>query len=109
MQRIEPEEFARKYRNGELRDVLLLDVRETEEWETYRLDEALNIPLETLPDNVSRLEPERLTYVFCAHGVRSQYACEFLQRSGFERVVNVNGGLAAVIHYLEDSERETRS
>mgnify|MGYP001339315099 CR=1 FL=1 len=104
MMDIEPDEFARKYRKGELDHALLLDVREVQEWEDYHLDEAALIPVNTLPDNVSRLDPKRWIYVFCAHGVRSLYACEFLQRVGFKYIVNVNGGLATVFHYLEQGD-----
>lgn len=105
---IEPDEFARKYLNGELADALLLDVREVQEWDEYRIDEAELIPVNTLPDNVSQLDPKRWTYVFCAHGIRSQYACEFLQRIGFERIVNVNGGLATVFHFLTQEDGESQ-
>lgn len=104
---IQPDEFARKYKKGELGDALLLDVREPEEWDVYRLDDAKLIPLNTLPDNISQLDPKKLTYVFCAHGVRSQYASDYLTRAGFERIVNVNGGLATVFHYFELDEGET--
>lgn len=107
MSEIEAAAFARKVRKGALGDAVLLDVREAEEWDVYRLEQAKLIPLGTLPDNLSQLDPQKLTYVYCAHGVRSRYAVDFLYKAGFKQIVNVNDGLATVFHYLEQGEAET--
>ncbi|MFC4078123.1 rhodanese-like domain-containing protein [Salinithrix halophila] len=96
--------FAEKYRKGQLEDVVLLDVREEEEWRVYRLNEAVLIPLQTIPYRLDRLERDKKTYVLCAHGVRSAHAVHFLYRLGFTQVVNVDGGLAEVSLYLDEQD-----
>lgn len=102
MQEVDAKQFVQKYCKGALGDALLLDVREWEEWEEYRLEEAVLIPLGNLPAVSGQLDRQRKIYVLCAHGVRSQYACHFLMKAGFNDVVNVQNGLATVRHYLEE-------
>lgn len=67
----------------------------------YHLDGAMCVPLGTLPNDVPKLNLQRLTYVCCVHGVRSRYAIDFLRGMGFKNVVQVNSGLKAVIHFFE--------
>ncbi|OYD09748.1 rhodanese-like domain-containing protein [Paludifilum halophilum] len=102
--RIRAEAFAKKYREGQLNDALVLDVREEEEWQVYHLKEALLIPLQRLPFELGRLSREKNLYVLCAHGVRSVHAVHLLYGQGFQRVVNVDGGLAEVSLYLEEGD-----
>ncbi|WP_221930155.1 rhodanese-like domain-containing protein [Melghirimyces algeriensis] len=102
--RIGAHSFAKKYRDKMLNHALLLDVREPKEWEIYHLEDALLIPLQTLPEQLDRLDPKRKIYVYCAHGVRSVYAVNFLYTCGYHQVVNVDGGLAEVSLYLDSSD-----
>lgn len=98
---IEAAAFARKIIAGELNNAQLLDVREQREWNIYRLDDAILMPLRTLPDQVLQLDRQKVTYVYCAHGIRSRYAVSFLQEIGFTQPIHVNDGLAVVLHYIE--------
>jgi rhodanese-related sulfurtransferase len=98
---ITAEDFAEKYRLGQLDDATLLDVREWEEWRVHRLEKAVHVPLSIFPPPSGLLNPEKPIYVFCAHGVRSVYATEVLLRQGYPRVIHVEGGLARVSPLLE--------
>jgi rhodanese-related sulfurtransferase len=75
--------------------VALLDVREPWEHELCRIDGSRLIPLGQLPDRLAELEPKRPTVVICHHGVRSLRAAAFLERCGFDDVVNLSGGIDA--------------
>lgn len=75
---------------------VLVDVRELQEWEYYHLDEALHIPMRTIPERLGELPQDSPIYVVCAHGVRSANVCDYLHRNGFDNAVNVAGGMAAV-------------
>ncbi|SFT05289.1 rhodanese-like domain-containing protein [Marininema halotolerans] len=101
---MEAKEFAEKYQQGELKDALLVDVREEKEWEMYRLHEAILIPLQTLPYQLDRLNREQTIYVLCAHGVRSAHATHHLLQQGYTRVINVEGGLAEVSLHLDEED-----
>ncbi|MDQ2069610.1 rhodanese-like domain-containing protein [Natronospira bacteriovora] len=85
---------------GQARDRLadgavLLDVREPVELELASLPDALHIPLARLPQHLDDLPRDRPLIVMCHHGVRSAMAADFLERSGFTDVSNLEGGIDA--------------
>jgi rhodanese-related sulfurtransferase len=76
--------------------ILLLDVREPEEYEEDRLEGAKLIPLGDLMTRASlELDPDADIVVYCAHGVRSMHAIMGLRTLGFERIRSLEGGLSA--------------
>jgi len=93
---IEPQQFVNKLNNKELGDAVIIDVREPMEWNYYHLDEATLIPMNTIPARMSELPGDKTVYIVCAHGVRSANVCYYLRQQGFDNVVNVEGGMAAV-------------
>ncbi len=74
--------------------VTVIDVREPFEFEDGHVPGAANVPLQTVPDAVDRLDPDETLYVICQHGVRSERAAGYLESRGFD-VVNVVGGTSA--------------
>jgi len=96
MENIEPAKLMEKLERGELKDSLLIDVREPAEWEYYHMEEAELMPMNTIPDRLEELPKDRPLYIVCAHGVRSMHVCYYLKQHGFEQVVNVEGGMAAL-------------
>ncbi|HZG55446.1 rhodanese-like domain-containing protein [Paenibacillus sp.] len=93
---ITPGEFLRKYDRGELKNGLVLDVREPFEWDYYHLENTKLMPLQSIPASLGELPRDRTIYIVCAHGVRSEYACRYLAAQGYEDLVNVLGGMAAI-------------
>ncbi|HLX37183.1 MAG TPA: rhodanese-like domain-containing protein [Candidatus Binataceae bacterium] len=87
-------ELKRRIANGE--KPLILDVREPWEIATASLAGTLNIPMGDIPARMAELDRERETIVMCHHGVRSGQVAMYLARSGFERVVNLAGGIDAM-------------
>jgi molybdopterin/thiamine biosynthesis adenylyltransferase/rhodanese-related sulfurtransferase len=88
----------------ELRDRLegadppaLLDVREPYEWRVCNLERqgARLLPLAQLPTRLDELDPERELVVYCHTGNRSDAAVRFLRRVGFEKALNLAGGIQA--------------
>jgi adenylyltransferase/sulfurtransferase len=75
-------------------DIFLLDVREPHEYQICNLGGHL-IPLNDLPRRVSELDSSREIVVHCKMGGRSAKAVDFLKQSGFSRVHNLAGGIAA--------------
>ncbi|ALG68009.1 rhodanese-like domain-containing protein [Beggiatoa leptomitoformis] len=74
---------------------LLLDVREPWEYQICHLDNAVLIPMGTLPNQLSTLDRQQEIVVICHHGVRSQQVGWFLERVGFKDIINLVGGVAA--------------
>lgn len=94
--RVGPEDFKRKLENGELSDSLIIDVREPYEWEYYHWEEPVLMPMNTIPERLEELPKDKAIYVVCAHGVRSANVSYYLKMQGFDQIVNLDGGMAAL-------------
>ena len=88
---ITPKEFDERTKEGV--DLLLVDVREPEEYELARVEGARLLPLSLFNEWTPSLDPERETVFICHHGVRSAQVCAFLARQGFEKIYNLAGGI----------------
>ncbi len=76
---------------------LLLDVREPFELGICQIDGNVNIPLGQLPSRLSEIAAwkDKLVVCQCKSGRRSMKALETLRKHGFQRVVNLEGGILA--------------
>jgi glyoxylase-like metal-dependent hydrolase (beta-lactamase superfamily II)/rhodanese-related sulfurtransferase len=73
----------------------VLDVRRPAEWQTGHIASAQNAPLNHLSEDAQKLDPHARVALICAGGFRSAIACSILEASGFDRISNVVGGMAA--------------
>ena len=80
-----------------LPNVVLIDVRETDEYLSGHVPGSISVPLSTVQNNVEPFLAQNPTYVICQVGGRSMRACEFLHDQGITNVVNVIGGTAGWI------------
>lgn len=92
---ISPGEVARMMREGD--DVLLIDCRTPEEWETARIDGAMLVPLQELSIRIGELREheERAIVVHCHKGKRSMTVTSVLRELGFANVRSMTGGIHA--------------
>ncbi|MEK7724103.1 MAG: rhodanese-like domain-containing protein [Acidobacteriota bacterium] len=88
---LSPTELNERLKNGE--KVNLIDVRELWEYETAHLEGAKLLPLSEFNEWIGDLKPEEEIIVMCHHGIRSANVCMFLLRNGFEKVINLDGGI----------------
>ena len=88
---ITPAQFEERRRGGE--ELLLVDVREPEEYELARVEGARLLPLSLFNEWAATLDPERETVFICHHGIRSAQVCAFLSRQGFTKIYNLAGGI----------------
>jgi adenylyltransferase/sulfurtransferase len=74
--------------------VVLLDVREKEEWDEGHLPGATFLPRGFLEVRIEKAIPEKdkPVVVYCAGGTRSAYAAKTLQDLGYKDVVSMAGG-----------------
>lgn len=75
--------------------VVLLDVRQPEEFAEVRIEGCTLIPLGDLMSRAAKeLDPESDIVIYCAHGVRSLHALMGLRSLGFEKLRSLRGGLS---------------
>jgi adenylyltransferase/sulfurtransferase len=84
-------------------DVLVLDVREPNEYQINRIPGSVLIPLGELPRRHAELPKDKDIVVHCKMGARSAKATEFLQSVGFKRVKNMKGGILDWIDKVDRS------
>lgn len=76
--------------------LVLLDVRQHDEFAYAHIAGSIHIPLNDLPSRVESLDPTQSYVLICHHGVRSQQACVFLDhQAGFTKLCNLQGGIDA--------------
>lgn len=75
-------------------NVILLDVREDDEWQRGHAPEALHIPMGDVPARMAEIDAEATLFVVCHAGGRSQRVAQYLARNGYEPI-NVTGGMLA--------------
>ncbi len=71
----------------------LLDVRQPMEHQQSRLPGSVLIPLGELHSRAGELDPGKTVVVYCRSGNRSASATGMLMSLGFERAVNLDGGI----------------
>jgi len=88
----EPETVAKWMANGE---ALLIDVRETSEYEQEHIPGSMLVPLSAIdPDSFPRITIKKLV-LHCAIGKRSAAAAKQLIQAGHTPPINLKGGLKA--------------
>jgi sulfur-carrier protein adenylyltransferase/sulfurtransferase len=75
--------------------IKIIDVREPDEWQIAHIDGVPLIPLGTLPQRFTELDPNQQIFIHCKSGVRSLKALYFLREQGFKYVKSVKGGINA--------------
>lgn len=75
----------------------LLDVRSPAEFETSRIDGAVNIPLNELPAHAAKLRNEHSypLVLICQTGPRAEQAGKLLRERGLDNIIVLDGGMNA--------------
>ena len=88
---ITPAQVKSKISDGT--DLVLVDVREPNEWEAGHIEGARHIPLSQVPQRLGEIPTDRDVVMICRSGGRSGRAQEFLLQNGYTRVKNMIGGM----------------
>ncbi len=78
-------------------EIVLLDCREEQEWNTARIEGAILLPMSTWAESSQRLAEfdGRRIAVHCHHGGRSLRVTRWLRENGFPNAQNMSGGIDA--------------
>jgi sulfur-carrier protein adenylyltransferase/sulfurtransferase len=85
-------------------EVVIVDVREPQEFQINRLPGSILIPLGDLPKRYVELDPNANIVTQCKSGMRSAKAQDFLRSKGFTRVRNLTGGVLGWIDQVDPSQ-----
>lgn len=86
-------QFAQEYAQGPLH---VVDVRKPSEYQAEHVEEAENMPLDFLNDQMDKLRKDLTYHVHCAGGYRSMIAASILKARGYHNIIDVAGGFAAI-------------
>jgi rhodanese-related sulfurtransferase len=86
-----PAQLHERRARGE--QLLIIDVREAQEYELARIEGAQLLPLSRFNEWAPSLDPEAEAIFMCHHGIRSAQVCAYLARQGFKNVHNLEGGI----------------
>jgi hydroxyacylglutathione hydrolase len=90
---ISAEELAEKI---EKENVLVIDVRRPSEYTAEHIDGAKSLPLDSINDLMAEFPKNQTMYIHCAGGYRSMIAASILKSRGYDNLVDVAGGFAAI-------------
>lgn len=93
MQQMTPTELAAWLADRHRTPPVLLDVREPWEFQTCHIAGSLTMPMAAVPARQEELDPTQPVVCICHHGARSMAVAAFLERAGFEQVINLSGGI----------------
>lgn len=102
---ITPQAFSRLRSSAPSVDTpLLLDVRETWEFQTASLPDCLLMPMGDVTSRAhAELDPDAHIVVVCHHGQRSLSVAMWLRGQGFERAQSLAGGIDAWSRVIDPS------
>jgi rhodanese-related sulfurtransferase len=101
--------LAERLRSGA---VVLLDVREDDEWQAGHVEGSLHLPYHELrdgvPERIRAAAAEARLAVACSAGNRSSIAASLLKRAGIQDIDHVvDGGIRGLAHEGFELVRET--
>jgi molybdopterin/thiamine biosynthesis adenylyltransferase/rhodanese-related sulfurtransferase/molybdopterin converting factor small subunit len=99
---ITPVELKKRLDAGD--EVVIVDVREPNEYQINRIPGSVLIPLGELPRRYQELDPDREIVLHCKMGGRSAKAQDFLRTVGFNRTKNLRGGVLSWIDQVDPSQ-----
>jgi len=92
---IKPNDFFKMIKD--VKDLLVVDVRENWEREMSKISPSVHIPLGDFTSsggpNLPSESKDSNIVIYCKAGVRSRMACEALREKGFQKLFNLTGGI----------------
>jgi rhodanese-related sulfurtransferase len=86
-----PLEVKQRLDKGE--KLLLVDVREPQEYAICHIDGSVLIPMGTIPANLQKLDTDDDVICFCHHGMRSMDVANWLRAQGVKSAKSMSGGI----------------
>ena len=75
---------------------LIFDVRKPGEFNSERIPDVDNTPLDFINDHLHEFPKEQTFYLYCAGGYRSVIAASILKKRGIHNLIDIKGGFKAI-------------
>ncbi|MBL0013533.1 MAG: MBL fold metallo-hydrolase [Flavobacterium sp.] len=92
MASIKPEQFASELSEKSV----VVDARKPSEFEAEHVENAINIPLDTINSNFAAVPKDETFYLHCAGGYRSVIMASILKSRGYHHLINVEKGINGI-------------
>lgn len=90
------QETATELAEKNKKEINILDVRKSTEYNVEHVELAKNNPLNDLFNHYKEIDKEKKQYIHCAGGYRSVIYISILKSKGYKNLINVVGGYAAI-------------
>ena len=84
-------------------DDILIDVRRKDEYESGKIANAVNIPVDEIRNRMDEIPKDKTLYIYCEAGLRGYLAQRILRQNGFDKLFNLSGGYQTWIVAAEES------
>jgi rhodanese-related sulfurtransferase len=74
-------------------DLFLVDIRTPGEIAQGAIPDAVHLPMHLIPLRMNELPRDKDVILYCRSGARSYHACSYLLQQGFDKVINLRGGI----------------
>ncbi len=75
---------------------LIIDIRKKSEFDSEHLVDAINIPLNSINENLAQFPKDKKFAIHCAGGYRSMIAASILKQRGWNNFVDIKEGFAGI-------------
>ncbi|WP_333600258.1 MBL fold metallo-hydrolase [Flavobacterium sp.] len=89
---ITPETFA----TALTPDSIVVDARKPGEFEAEHVENAINIPLDTINENFQSVPKDTVFFLHCAGGYRSVIMASILKSRGIHNLINIEKGMSGI-------------
>lgn len=90
IEHLEPRQAAERLQGD---DCVVVDVREDWERGVAAIPGSRHIPMGEVPGRLDELPADRDIILYCHHGARSLSVARWLERQGYDRLSNLEGGI----------------
>ncbi len=77
-------------------DIKILDARRPGEYAAEHMETSESFPLDDINEYMGELDKKETYYIHCAGGYRSMIMASVLRARGFENLIDIQGGFAAI-------------
>ena len=89
---ISPEQFSNEVKS----ESIVVDARKPSEYDAEHVENAINLPLDTINSHLDLVPKEEKFYIHCAGGYRSVIMASILKSRGFHHFTNIEKGISGI-------------